>query len=79
MNRDGGTKSSFSPFLIFFKATSPLSPTFTLSIAIFCGGRPESDNHFCKAEAFSEESISQPQGMFWATVALALSLVETEQ
>jgi len=68
MTSEGGTKSSFSPFLMFFKATSPLSPTSTLSIPIFCGGSPDSDSHLCRAEEFSSESISQPQatGFVWA-------------
>ena len=79
MTSGGGTKSNFSPFLIFFEATSPLSPTSTLSMAIFWSGRPDSDNHFCKAEAFSKESISQPQGTFWVTAALVVSFVKTEQ
>lgn len=80
MTSEGGTKSSFSPFLIFFKATSPLSPTSTLSMAIFWGGSPESDNHFCRADAFSKESTSQPHGMVSVTVIfLVLSLVGIEQ
>lgn len=65
INRGGGTNSNFSPFLMFVKATRPLSPTSTFSIPIFWGGRPESDNHFCNPEAFSGESMSQPQGIFW--------------
>lgn len=78
MNKEGGTKSNFSPFLIFFKATRPLSPTSTFWMLIFWGGRPESVSHFCRAEAFSKESMSQPQGIFWVTVALVLSVVEIE-
>ena len=79
MNKEGGTKSSFSPFLIFFKATRPLSPTSTFWMPIFWGGRPESVSHFCRAEAFSKESMSQPQGIFWVPVALVvLSVVEIE-
>lgn len=62
MTSDGGTKRSFSPFLMLLKATSPLSPTSTLSIPIFCGGSPDSVSHLCRVDAFSNESISQPQG-----------------
>lgn len=64
---------------MFLRATSPLSPTSTLCIPIFCGGRPESDNHFCKAEAFSNESTSQPQGIFESPLDIEVSAVEVEQ
>lgn len=64
---------------MFLRATSPLSPTSTLCIPIFCGGRPESDNHFCKAEAFSNESTSQPQGIFEFTLDIEVLAVEIEQ
>lgn len=81
MTSEGGTKSNFSPFLIFFKATKPLSPTSTFCMAIFWGGRPESDSHLWRASAFCKESISQPHGTFGVTDAafsVALSLVETD-
>lgn len=80
IKREGGTKSNFSRFLIFFKATKPLSPTSTFCMAIFCCGSPESDSHFWRAEAFSNESMSHPHGIvFWVTVVLASFVVETEQ
>lgn len=63
MTSEGGRKRSFSPFLIFLEATRPLSPTSTIPISIFWGGRPEFDNHFKREEAVSRESISHPQGM----------------
>lgn len=75
MTRERGTKSSFSPFLIFFNATSPLSPTSTRSISIFWAGRPELDNHLWSAEAFSNDSISHPHG----TVSPSGKPVETAQ
>lgn len=78
MTREGGKKSSFSPFLMFLRATNPLSPTSTLSIPIFWGGRPESDNHFCSKAAFSNESTSQPQGIFWVTAVLMVSVLDIE-
>lgn len=80
MKREGGTKSNFSPFLTFFRATSPLSPTSTLSIAIFCGGSPHSDSHSCSAAAFSRESASHPHGTpVWAVLSPApLLAVVTE-
>ena len=80
MTREGGTKSSISPFLIFFKATKPLSPTSTFCIANFWGGRPKSDNHFWRASAFSTESMSHPHGTISDTFAAALVslLVEIE-
>ncbi|KAK7278179.1 hypothetical protein RJT34_23204 [Clitoria ternatea] len=31
-------------------------------MAIFCGGSPDCDSHLCKADAFSNESISHPHG-----------------
>lgn len=77
MTSEGGTKSSFSPFLIFLRATRPLSPTSTLCIAIFCSGKPDSDSHRCRADAFSSESTSQPQVIFWAfVVSFAVEIVE---
>ena len=82
MTREGGTKSNFSPFLMFFKATKPLSPTSTFSLTIFCGGRPESESHLWSAEEFSSESMSHPHGtVIWVGVVLvAVSFsVETEQ
>lgn len=65
MTSEGGTKSSFSPFLIFLRATRPLSPTSTLCIAIFCSGKPDWYSHFCSKAAFSRESTSQPQLISW--------------
>lgn len=59
----GGTKRSFSPFLILFKATRPLSPTSTLSMDIFWEGRPDWDSHFWREDEFSIESFSHPQGI----------------
>jgi len=63
MTSSGGTKRSFSPFLILFKATSPLSPTSTLSMDIFWEGRPDWDNHFSREDEFTIESFSHPQGI----------------
>lgn len=82
IKREGGTKSNFSPFLIFFKATKPLSPTSTFCMPIFWGGSPDSDSHFWRSEEFSNESTSHPHVMtFWVTVALEVVVsfvVETE-
>lgn len=75
MTSEGGTNRIFSPFLMLLFATRPRSPTSTFRRSIFWGGKPESVNHFCNADAFSSESISQPQGIGWgAAVALAVSL-----
>lgn len=82
MTNEGGTNSNFSPFRMLVRATSPLSPTSTFSMAIFCGGRPDSDSHFCSAEAFSSESISQPHGIGCGEAvvrAVSLLLVEIEE
>lgn len=84
MTSEGGTKRSFSPFLTFFKATSPLSPTSTFSMAIFWGGRPDSDNHLCREDAVSSESFSQPHGMVLVSIITTevwapFSPAETEQ
>lgn len=81
MTREGGTKRSFSPFLRFWEATRPRSPMSTLSIDIFCGGRPESESHFWREVAFSTESISQPHDMSGtsSTERLVVSPAETEQ
>lgn len=78
MTREGGTKSNFSPFLMFLRATRPRSPTSTISIPIFCGGRPESDSHRWSSEALSRDSISQPHGTSKDS-AVAAGVAEIEQ
>lgn len=77
MTSEGGTKSSFSPFLIFLSATRPLSPTSTLCMSIFCSGKPDWYSHCCSEAAFSRESTSQPQLISWLVeVSLVVEIEE---